>query len=200
MLTTLFSSELITLLLSCPHVKVHIRKLALQILIQEKIIIKEKIIQPDVFDDFEMITLKLISISQNVEHEKSRFLMTGLLHFHKYFFYKWGGEYPSLFFRLIWNIYHHAQLDQTKLEIEQTVKIILFDQPQYSLFAVNFMNSIPFSLYSPTLLEVLLQLVEYTIKQPTDIFHASADHYLTIFKVGFVGFMTKLIYLLSILS
>jgi len=93
-------------------------------------------------------------MSYHAECEEDGQLMSSLLSFHRHFFYKIGGEYPSLFFRVVWRVYHNSKKEQTLREIEQTVKIMLFDQPKYSLYAVNFLNSIPFSLYSPTLLEV----------------------------------------------
>ncbi|KAL5262265.1 hypothetical protein ACHWQZ_G007850 [Mnemiopsis leidyi] len=105
-----------------------------------------------------------------------------MLSFHILLQQKIGGQYPSLFFRVVWKVYHNSKRDQTLRGIEQTVRVMLFDQPKYSLYAVNFLNSIPFDLYSPTLLEVLLQLVEFVTTQPVSIFKSASDHYMRIFQ------------------
>ena len=127
--------------------------LAFHILLQQKVYCPE-VFKKQVFDSFEMTALKIIAMSHHSECEESGQLMSALLDFHKHFFYKIGGGYPSLFFRVVWKVYHNSKREQTLREIEQTVRVMLFDQPKYALYAVNFLNSIPFDLYSPTLLEV----------------------------------------------
>ena len=148
-------------LLKTSNIKSHIQRLAFQILFQEKILCPE-ITERQTFDTHETTALKIIAMSHHGSCEESGQMMTALRHFHRHFFYKIGGEYPSLFFRVVWNVYNNSSREQTQREIEQTVRIMLFDQPKYALYAVNFLNSIPFSSYSPTLLEV--SSVNYVIR------------------------------------
>ena len=155
--SSIFPTEQVTqaclTVLKTSNAKQHLQMLSFHILLQQKVHCAD-LLKRSVFDSFEITALKIIAMSQHTECEESGQLMSALLDFHKHFFYKIGGQYPSLFFRVVWNVYHNSKRDQTLREIEQTVRVMLFDQPKYALYAVNFLNSIPFDLYSPTLLEV----------------------------------------------
>ena len=155
--STIFSREQVMqaclTVLKTSNVKPHLQMLAFHILLQKREYCPE-VFKKQAFDSFEMTALKIIAMSHHGECEESGQLMSALLDFHKHFFYKIGGPYPSLFFRVVWKVYHNSKKEQTLRGIEQTVRVMLFDQPKYALYAVNFLNSIPFDLYSPTLLEV----------------------------------------------
>ena len=131
-----------------------LRRLAVMILLQYKEDAVDFLTTESLYQSHEDTCIKLIMKSYHEVYENDGSLMMSLLNFHQNFFYKIGGRFPGLFFRAVRSIYLECKKDVTKREIEQTVRIILFDQPQYSLYAVDFLNSFSLNKYNPHLLEV----------------------------------------------
>ena len=61
-------------------------------------------------DSYETRALKIVLMcSEEGGYEESGQLMAALLDFHKHLFFRVGGDYPGLFFRVVWRIYHSAK-------------------------------------------------------------------------------------------